>query len=69
MEFGHVVIVVQGNKEEEEAAKRDKCLDKIGYDQLVRNWEQLTGGAGLRVVVADFFFTAILFFYKDMINK
>jgi hypothetical protein len=35
----------------------------------VRNWEQLTGGAGLRVVVADFFFTAILFFYKDMINK
>jgi hypothetical protein len=37
MEFGHVVIVVQGNKEEEEAAKRDKCLDKIGYDQLVRN--------------------------------
>jgi hypothetical protein len=39
-------------------------LDKIGYDRLVKEfiWEHLTGGAGLRVVAADFFFTLVFFF-------
>ncbi len=67
MEFGHLMIVVRA-KEDEEAVK-ETSIRQNRLRSTNERIKKLTGGAGLRIVAAGFFFTAVFFFYNYKVHE